>query len=261
MVEAVGPDVRDVVVGDPRRALVVRAVPALPRVRARAGRGCAAARGARAPVGVVDGVHGYLGPRARSPRPRSCRSRRSSPIDPRVPPEVAALIGCSVATGVGAVLNTARRAGGGERGRRRLRRRRPGDHPRPRARRRVPDRRRRPQPRALRAGAGAGRARGAGGRGGRVRPRLRGDRPRRDASKRCPGLLARGGQGILVGMPAEGVRVVDRPVRPRRPGQAAHRLQLRFLRARRRLPAPRRASTSAGLLAARPARRPPPWPR
>ena len=28
-------------------------------------------------------------------------------IDPRVPPEVAALIGCSVATGVGAVVNTA----------------------------------------------------------------------------------------------------------------------------------------------------------
>ncbi len=41
------------------------------------------------------------------------------PIDPSTPPEIAALIGCAVTTGIGAVLNTARVRAGRERGRHR----------------------------------------------------------------------------------------------------------------------------------------------
>jgi Zn-dependent alcohol dehydrogenase len=57
------------------------------------------------PVGVYSGI-GTFGER------QVVAAEAAIPVDPRTPVEVAALIGCAVATGVGAVLRTARAAAG-----------------------------------------------------------------------------------------------------------------------------------------------------
>ena len=53
-----------------------------------------------APIGVYSGI-GTFGERQVVAR------EAAIPIDPATPPEIAALIGCAVTTGIGAVLNTA----------------------------------------------------------------------------------------------------------------------------------------------------------
>jgi S-(hydroxymethyl)glutathione dehydrogenase/alcohol dehydrogenase len=141
-------------------------------------------------------------------------------IDPAVPPEVAALIGCSVATGVGAVLNTAGvRAGesavvvgcGGVGQAILLGLALVGADPIVAVDR---DARRREHALTLGATRAVASAESA----------LDRDAPapasppdgfdhafeaigRADTLEALPGLLARGGQGIIVGMPAEGVRI------------------------------------------------------
>ncbi len=52
------------------------------------------------PIGAYSGI-GTFGER------QVVASQAAIPIDPRTPPEIAALIGCAVTTGIGAVLNTA----------------------------------------------------------------------------------------------------------------------------------------------------------
>ena len=203
LVEAVGPAVRDVAVGD---HVVLSWFAPCRRCRACAsGRAwlCTGTRALEHP-GAVDGVHAYLGLGTFAEATVVPESAVVA-IDPRVPAEVAALIGCSVATGVGAVLNTAGV--------------RPGESA-------VVvgcggvgqaiilglllagaspilavdlSAERREQALALGAHAAVESAEGefdhafeAIGRGSTI--------------EALPGLLARGGQGVLVGMPAEGVR-------------------------------------------------------
>jgi S-(hydroxymethyl)glutathione dehydrogenase / alcohol dehydrogenase len=120
VVEAVGPRVRDVRPGD--RVVLAWQAPC------RRCRHCSAGRawlctGTRALEHVLpDGratfrdaagapVHAYLG-LGTFAQATLVPESAAIPIDPRVPAPVAALIGCAVATGVGAVVNTARvRAG------------------------------------------------------------------------------------------------------------------------------------------------------
>jgi S-(hydroxymethyl)glutathione dehydrogenase/alcohol dehydrogenase len=105
VVEAVGPAVRDVVVGD---HVVLSWFAPCRRCRAcAAGRAwlCTGTRALEHPS-ALPGVHGYLG-LGTFAEATVVPESAVVPIDPAVPPEVAALIGCSVATGVGAVLNTA----------------------------------------------------------------------------------------------------------------------------------------------------------
>ena len=105
VVEAVGPDVRDVAPGDhvvlswfaPCRRC--RACAAGPRLAVHRDAGARAPGRGRRRARLSGAGHVRRGDRR-----AGVGGRR---IDPRVPPEVAALIGCSVATGVGAVLNTA----------------------------------------------------------------------------------------------------------------------------------------------------------
>ena len=158
-----------------------------------------------------------------------------------MPPEIAALIGCSVATGVGAVLNTAGvRAGesavvvgcGGVGQAIVLGLVLVGADPIVAV---DLDAGRREQALALGATRAVAAAEGEFDHAFEAIGR-------EATLAALPGLLARGGQAVIVGMPAEGVRVDVRPLRPRRPGQAHRRLQLRFERARRRLPAARAAA-------------------
>jgi len=115
VVEAVGPAVRDVRPGD--RVVLAWFAPCRRCAHCAAGRAwlCTGTRAlehvlpdGRATFADPAGgpVHAYLGLGTFSeatlvPEPAAI------PIDPSVPPAVAALIGCAVATGVGAVLNTA----------------------------------------------------------------------------------------------------------------------------------------------------------
>jgi S-(hydroxymethyl)glutathione dehydrogenase / alcohol dehydrogenase len=105
VVEAVGPAVRDVVVGD---HVVLSWFAPCRRCRAcAAGRAwlCTGTRALEHPS-ALPGVHAYLG-LGTFAEATVVPESAVVPIEEAVPPEVAALIGCSVATGVGAVLNTA----------------------------------------------------------------------------------------------------------------------------------------------------------
>ena len=92
--------------------------PGWQRASARPRAGEAAPPERRRPVGAYSGI-GTFGERQVVAASAAIR------VDPRTPPEIAALIGCAVTTGIGAVRNTAKRAGGGVGGRDRCRRRRP----------------------------------------------------------------------------------------------------------------------------------------
>ena len=204
VVEAVGPLVRDVAVGD---HVVLSWFAPCRRCRAcAAGRAwlCTGTRALEHP-GAVDGMHAYLGLGTFAEATVVPESAVVA-IDPRVPPEVAALIGCSVATGVGAVVNTAGvrpgesavvlgcggvgqaiilglvLAGAGEIVAVDL----------------SPERRE--QALALGATVAVEAATGAFDHAFEAIGRAA-------TIEALPALLARGGQGILVGMPAEGVRV------------------------------------------------------
>ena len=105
VVEAIGPHVRDVAIGD--HVVLSWFAPC------RRCRNCAAGRpwlctGTRAleHPSAIPGVHAFLGLGTFAEATVVPESAVVA-IDPAVPPEIAALIGCSVATGVGAVLNTA----------------------------------------------------------------------------------------------------------------------------------------------------------
>ena len=127
----------------------------------------------------------------RWPRQRSCRPRRRSRSPTALDPAAAALIGCCVTTGVGAVLKTAAVPGGFVGGRHRARRRRAVVRDGRGRRRRVADRGHRPGAGKLDAARSvgatdtllAGDDPGRHGRGAsrpdrrRPRLRLRGDRP------------------------------------------------------------------------------------
>ena len=91
----------------------------------------------------------------RSPRRRSCPSRGAIPVRADAPLDVLALVGCAVATGVGAVRRTAGVPAGAHGGRDRLRRRRPLGRPGRAARARGPRDRDRPRSRPGRACADA----------------------------------------------------------------------------------------------------------
>jgi S-(hydroxymethyl)glutathione dehydrogenase / alcohol dehydrogenase len=105
VVEAVGPDVRDVVVGD--RVVLSWFAPCRRCARCAAGQAwlCTGTRALEHPS-PVPGVHAFLGLGTFAEATVVPESAAIA-IDPAVPAEVAALIGCSVATGIGAVLNTA----------------------------------------------------------------------------------------------------------------------------------------------------------
>ena len=111
VVEAIGPEVRDVEVGDH----VVLSWFAPCRRCANCARGrawlCTGTRALEHPC-AAPGFHAFLGLGTFAEATVVPESAVVA-IDPAVPAEVAALIGCSVATGVGAVLNTAR-VGAGE---------------------------------------------------------------------------------------------------------------------------------------------------
>jgi S-(hydroxymethyl)glutathione dehydrogenase/alcohol dehydrogenase len=202
VVEAVGPLVRDVAVGD---HVVLSWFAPCRRCRACAsGRAwlCTGTRALEHPGAY--GIHAYLGLGAFAEVALVPESAVVA-IDPRVPPEVAALIGCSVATGVGAVLNTAGVRPGesavvvgcGGVGQAIILGLRLAGATTIVAVDLSPERRE--QALALGATAAVAQAEGefdhafeAIGRGSTI--------------EALPGLLARGGQGVLVGMPAEGVR-------------------------------------------------------
>jgi S-(hydroxymethyl)glutathione dehydrogenase/alcohol dehydrogenase len=105
VVEAIGPDVRDVAVGE--SVVLSWFAPCRRCAQCAAGRAwlCLGTRALEHPS-TVDGVHAFLGLGTFAEATVVPESAVVA-IDPAVPPEVAALIGCSVATGVGAVLNTA----------------------------------------------------------------------------------------------------------------------------------------------------------
>jgi len=203
VVEAVGPDVRDVVVGT---HVVLSWFAPCRRCRACAlGRPwlCSGTRALEHPS-AIDGVHSYLGLGTFAEATIVPESAVIA-VDPRVPPEVAALIGCSVATGVGAVLNTARvRPGesavvvgcGGVGQAIILGLELAGAYPIA-AVDLSPER----CEQALALGAHAAGA-GAEGEFDHAFEAI----GRASTIEALPGLLAPGGQGILVGMPAEGVR-------------------------------------------------------
>jgi S-(hydroxymethyl)glutathione dehydrogenase/alcohol dehydrogenase len=104
VVEAVGPQVRDVRPGD--RVVLSWYAPCRRCGQCAAGRAwlCTETRALEHPE--VAGVHAYLGLGTFAEAALVPESAAIA-IDPRVPPAVAALIGCAVATGVGAVVNTA----------------------------------------------------------------------------------------------------------------------------------------------------------
>ena len=140
----------------PRRLVFVpscghcAAVRRRPARAVRAGRGgeraparCCRARGASAAATASRSTTTWAA--RRSPSTRRCRAARCVKIDPELPLDEAALFGCAVLTGVGAVVNTAqvqrRRIGRRHRPRRRRASRRCSGA---RARRARADRRRRP---------------------------------------------------------------------------------------------------------------------
>ena len=133
------------------------------------------------PVGAYSGI-GTFGER------QVVAASAAIKVDPRTPPEIAALIGCAVTTGIGAVRNTANVTSRGVRGRDRCRRSWPERHHRSRrAGRGVGDRHRQlaGEARARHAGrrpSGAARERGRSGQRGRSRARVH--RPRRDRRAR-----------------------------------------------------------------------------
>jgi S-(hydroxymethyl)glutathione dehydrogenase/alcohol dehydrogenase len=104
VVEAVGPRVRDVRPGD--RVVLSWYAPCRRCAQCAAGRAwlCTGTRALEHPE--VAGVHAYLGLGTFAEAALVPESA-AIPVDPAVPPAVAALIGCAVATGVGAVTNTA----------------------------------------------------------------------------------------------------------------------------------------------------------
>jgi S-(hydroxymethyl)glutathione dehydrogenase/alcohol dehydrogenase len=208
VVEAVGPAVRDVAAGD---HVVLSWFAPCRRCRAcAAGRAwlCTGTRALEHP-GAIAGVHAYLGLGTFAEATVVPESAVVA-IDPRVPAEVAALIGCSVATGVGAVLNTARvEAGetavvvgcGGVGQAIVLGLALAG------AREIVAvdlSEERRAQALALGATSAVAAAEGEFDHAFEAIGRA-------DTLAALPGLLARGGQGVIVGMPAEGVRVAVDP--------------------------------------------------
>jgi S-(hydroxymethyl)glutathione dehydrogenase/alcohol dehydrogenase len=111
VVEAIGPDVRDVAVGD--HVVLSWFAPCRRCMNCAAGRAwlCTGTRALEHPC-AAPGFHAFLGLGTFAEATVVPESAAVA-IDPAVPAEVAALIGCSVATGVGAVLNTAR-VGAGE---------------------------------------------------------------------------------------------------------------------------------------------------
>jgi S-(hydroxymethyl)glutathione dehydrogenase/alcohol dehydrogenase len=208
VVEAVGPAVRNVAAGD---HVVLSWFAPCRRCRAcAAGRAwlCTGTRALEHP-GAIAGVHAYLGLGTFAEATVVPESAVVA-IDPRVPAEVAALIGCSVATGVGAVLNTARvEAGetavvvgcGGVGQAIVLGLALAG------AREIVAvdlSEERRAQALALGATSAVAAAEGEFDHAFEAIGRA-------DTLAALPGLLARGGQGVIVGMPAEGVRVAVDP--------------------------------------------------
>ena len=119
VVEAVGPGVEGLAAGDPRRVLLRPAVPGLRRVHARAASTSARSRGAHAWAGtMLDGttrLHLADGRAVRHFNFVSCFAERcvvpaasAVPIPPELPLWQAALLGCAVVTGFGAVRNAAR---------------------------------------------------------------------------------------------------------------------------------------------------------
>jgi S-(hydroxymethyl)glutathione dehydrogenase / alcohol dehydrogenase len=204
VVDAVGPDVRDVAVGD--HVVLSWFAPCRRCRRCAEGRAwlCTGTRALEHPSSIP-GLHSYLGLGTFAEATVVPESAVVA-IDARVPAEVAALIGCSVATGVGAVLNTAGvRAGetavvvgcGGVGQAIVLGLALAG------AREIVavdlsPERRE--QVLALGATSAVATAEGEFDHAFEAIGRA-------ETLEALPGLLARGGQGIIVGMPAEGVRV------------------------------------------------------
>ena len=204
VVEAVGPDARDVAPGD--HVVLSWFAPCRRCPACAAGRAwlCSGTRALEHPSAVA-GVHANLGLGTFAEATVVPESAVVA-IDARVPPEIAALIGCSVATGVGAVLNTARveagetavvvgcggvgqaivlglvLAGAKEIVAVDL------------------SAQRREQALALGATAAVEVAAGAFDHAFEAIGRA-------ETIEALPGLLARGGQGVIVGMPAEGVRV------------------------------------------------------
>ena len=176
VVERVGPRRRDRRARRPRRALVAPVVRALHALHERpahalrrggagAPRGHAARRDDKALPGRAAASTTTRSSRP-SPSARSFprRAASGSARTHRFP--IAALVGCAVTTGVGAVLNRARVAAGSSVGRGGRRRRGPLGDPRRPARRRSHHRRGRPGRAAARAGARARRdPRGRPGRG------------------------------------------------------------------------------------------------
>ncbi len=165
VVEEVGPGVTHGRGRRPRRAVVeavLRRLPAVPARPLRAVRGGDAHRqpdGRRPAAAVARRRGGGVDGRARHVRraDRGARDRASSRSTGRLPFEIAAIVGCAVTTGVGAVLNTARVEPGSTRAGDRLRRRRAVGHPRRPAGGGGADHRRRPGDGEARAGAAAGR--------------------------------------------------------------------------------------------------------
>ena len=180
----------------------------------------------------------------RSPNGSSSRASRRDQVRNDAPLDVVAVVGCAVATGVGAVLNTA--AVARTHGRRdRLRRRRALRRSRARGSRR----RRRivacdlnPAKLEVAKRVGAtetrrGRALGAE----RPRLRLRRDRPASPTTEQAIGRSALGGAAVIVGLPPAGQTAPLRPARARR-GRPAHpRLQLRLDRSPARHPVDHRS--------------------
>jgi S-(hydroxymethyl)glutathione dehydrogenase/alcohol dehydrogenase len=205
VVDAIGPDVRDVRVGD---HVVLSWFAPCRRCR-RCGEGrswlCTETHALEHPPSNAQGVHAYLGLGTFAEATVVPESAVVA-IDPGVPAEVAALIGCSVATGVGAVLNTAGvRAGesavvigcGGVGQAIILGLVLAGAHPIVAV---DLSAERREQALALGATSAVSEAEGVFDHAFEAIGRA-------STLEALPGLVARGGQAIIVGMPAEGVRV------------------------------------------------------
>jgi S-(hydroxymethyl)glutathione dehydrogenase/alcohol dehydrogenase len=109
VVEAIGPDVRDVAVGD--HVVLSWFAPCRRCLNCARGRAWLCTGTAALSHPGFGGVHAFLGLGTFAEATVVPESAVVA-VDPAVPPEVAALIGCSVATGVGAVLNTAAVAAG-----------------------------------------------------------------------------------------------------------------------------------------------------
>ena len=254
----------------PRRAGVrprVRGLRALPRrarraVRARAPpptppASCWAAGAAAHPDGAP--LHHHLGVSAFAEH-AVVSARSAVRVDPELPFEIAALFGCAVLTGVGAVIRTrrgrarataSRSSGsaasgwppllGARRGRR-------GDDRRGRRRAR--------EARPARASSGATHAVAAGADAVARRPRAhrRRRRPGRSRPSATQRVLAeayaatrRGGTTVTVGLPHPSQMLVDPGREPRRRGADAARLLPRLVRARPRHPrASSRSTARAG---------------